>query len=303
MLRSTCNSCHSSGVFAGLPSDCVSCHQTDFDNAEPNHVAAGFATTCDDCHTINAWTGATIDHSIFALTGGHAAVNCTQCHTGTVFAGVPSDCVSCHQTDFDNAEPNHVAAGFATTCEDCHTVNAWTGATIDHSIFPLTAGHASVNCTQCHTGTVFAGLPSDCVSCHQTDYDGAPDHTQFNYPTDCEMCHDTKAWGTAVFDHSAFPLTGGHAAVDCTKCHDTGVFAGLATDCVSCHQQDYNDTTAPNHAQAGFPTDCEVCHTIASWEGAVFDHSNIPLGRADMLRSTVIAVIQAVSSLACPVTV
>ena len=187
-----CNSCHSSGVFAGLPSDCVSCHQTDYDTAQPNHSAAGFATTCDDCHTINAWTGATIDHSIFALTGGHASVDCTQCHTGTVFAGLPSNCVSCHQTDYDNAVPNHAAAGFATTCDDCHTVNAWTGATIDHSIFPLTAGHATVNCTQCHTGTVFAGLPSDCVSCHQSDYDGAPDHTQFNYPTDCEMCHDSQ---------------------------------------------------------------------------------------------------------------
>ena len=35
-------------------------------------------------------------------------------------------------------------------------------------------------------------------------------------------------------------------------------------------------TTNPNHASAGFPTDCSVCHNTTSWAGATFNHSNTP---------------------------
>jgi hypothetical protein len=36
--------------------------------------------------------------------------------------------------------------------------------------------------------------------------------------------------------------------------------------------KDYNGTTDPNHAQAGFPTTCDTCHSTSSWSGALFDH-------------------------------
>ncbi len=50
------------------------------------------------------------------------------------------------------------------------------------------------------------------------------------------------------------------------------MYDGKPTECVSCHQDDYNGTTDPNHRTAGFPTDCTQCHTTSSWEGAEFDH-------------------------------
>jgi hypothetical protein len=37
---------------------------------------------------------------------------------------------------------------------------------------------------------------------------------------------------------------------------------------------DYNGTTNPNHAQAGFPQQCNVCHNTSAWQPATFDHSN-----------------------------
>jgi hypothetical protein len=42
---------------------------------------------------------------------------------------------------------------------------------------------------------------------------------------------------------------------------------------VSCHLTDFQKTTNPSHAAAGFPQDCSVCHTTVQWLGAKFDHS------------------------------
>jgi len=42
---------------------------------------------------------------------------------------------------------------------------------------------------------------------------------------------------------------------------------------VSCHQSDYDTTTAPNHLQAGYPTDCAGCHSTATWLDGQFDHN------------------------------
>jgi hypothetical protein len=81
-------------------------------------------------------------------------------------------------------------------------------------------------------------------------------------------------WTGATFNHSAtaFPLTGAHGAATCLQCHGSGVYRGLSTTCVSCHQTDYTATTNPNHAGAQFPTTCNTCHTTATWLGATFNH-------------------------------
>jgi hypothetical protein len=71
-------------------------------------------------------------------------------------------------------------------------------------------------------------------------------------------------------------LTGAHVTVACSLCHTNNNYTTLPTNCYGCHQKDYNGTTNPAHAAAGFPTDCTVCHTTTSWAGAVFDHSKTP---------------------------
>ena len=42
---------------------------------------------------------------------------------------------------------------------------------------------------------------------------------------------------------------------------------------MSCHLKDYQGTTDPNHVAAGFPQDCQLCHTTTQWLGAKFDHN------------------------------
>ena len=75
------------------------------------------------------------------------------------------------------------------------------------------------------------------------------------------VCHDRNdsSWHDADLDHP-YQLVGAHATLDCSSCHSGGVYAGLPSDCVDCHIEDYNATSDPNHSAAGFETACDNCH-------------------------------------------
>ena len=198
-----CADCHSSGVYAGLPSDCVDCHRSDYDaTTEPRHQAAGFSTVCNTCHLRRDpdWHRATYPHDVWPLVGSHTALSCSSCHTGNVYMGLPSDCVNCHLDDYNATDdPNHLAAGFPTDCEQCHTpAGGWDdgdGGSFNHP-FQLVGAHARLDCGDCHSSGVYAGLPSDCVDCHRDDYSATtdPNHAAAGFPTTCETCHRPTAW-------------------------------------------------------------------------------------------------------------
>ena len=265
-----CQQCHTDYQdlnFQVLSIDCYSCHQNDYASTNsPNHITAGFSTSCEDCHDITSmvWSATNFNHDFFALKGGHN-IECSACHgEGGNFGGLSTECYSCHETDYKaTTDPDHQAANFPTTCESCHTINGWSPANFDHNNtqFPLTGAHLSL----------------DCFSCHEQDYNRAEDHLSQNYPHECQMCHNTSTWDDANFDHSTtgFQLTGAHQTVDCSSCHQNG-FAGTPTACESCHLSNYNATTNPNHQAIGITTDCQTCHTTnPGWQPATFPiHNN-----------------------------
>ncbi len=281
-----CASCHKNGQFTSLPTDCYSCHATDFANvASPNHVAGQFSHDCTTCHSTTAWQPSTFDHSktAFPLVGAHTTVACASCHKNGQFTSLPTDCYSCHATDFANvASPNHVAGQFSHDCTTCHSTTAWQPSTFDHSktSFPLTGAHLTTDCMFCHKNGQFQGTPTDCWSCHSTDFAGTtnPNHQAGNFDHNCLTCHNTTAWQPATFDHNTtkFPLTGAHTSLQCQSCHTAGNFQLVYSGCYACHSSDYNGTTNPNHASAGFPTTCETCHTTTTWAGATFNHTWFP---------------------------
>jgi hypothetical protein len=275
-----CAQCHPGNVFRAIPTDCISCHQHDFVSASaPVHT--GFSTTCTGCHSMTAWQPATFDHnkSSFPLTGAHAAVACQQCHLNNVFSGLSTACYSCHQQQFTAANaPSHT--GFPTDCKMCHNTTAWQPAPFNHNNtpFPLTGGHVTVTCVQCHVNSVYVGLTTDCYTCHKTDFAAATAPVPHaGFPTACVTCHTTNpGWKPSIFNHStsAFPLTGAHLAVACLQCHVNNQYVGLPVTCYGCHQQDFTTAAAPPHA--GFPTDCTTCHTTSAWQPATFNHATTP---------------------------
>ena len=284
-----CAKCHQGGVFRKSgASGCVGCHRADFERAkEPDHVAAGFPTTCETCHRVSdtSWRQARFDHaSVFPLSGRHATAACASCHANGVYRGTARECAGCHLPLYQKAtNPSHILAGFPTTCETCHRSSdaAWTGISFPHAKWPLVGRHAGNACTACHRSGVFQGLPSTCVSCHQADYQKAanPNHATAGFPTACESCHKVSdpSWREGAFAHAKWPLLGRHLGPACAACHATGVFQGLPSDCVACHLPQYQATKNPGHQAAGFPTTCATCHRLSdpSWQQGTFDHGTV----------------------------
>ena len=278
-----CTACHIGGKFKGTPADCAGCHLPDFrKTTNPNHVTLNLPQTCQSCHTTNAWQPATFNHSLvgFPLTGAHATLQCSQCHLNGNFNLTSTDCASCHTKDYNGTtNPNHKQAGIPTTCATCHNTTSWANASFNHANtgFPLTGTHATTPCAQCHVNGNYKLTNTDCVSCHLKEYQGTadPNHVQAGIPQTCQVCHGTVNWGNASFNHSStgFALTGAHTNFPCLQCHVNGNYKLTSGACSTCHMKDYNGTTDPNHAQAGFPTTCDTCHSTSSWSGAQFDHS------------------------------
>ncbi len=276
-----CRGCHAELSFANAPTRCAGCHQ-DVHRGE-------LGESCGTCHVERSFLdrGRMVQlHQTtrFVLTGTHRAADCESCHPRAgqgrlQFVGRPTDCQSCHVAQYSAARnPDHQAAGFSLACDRCHAVTFWASARFNHSSggFPLTGAHRALACEQCHTGNVFNGAPSTCVSCHQADYDQttAPNHAQAQFPTDCAACHSTRAWD-ATFDHSrtGFALTGEHRTTSCQQCHGDGVYNGKPTACEGCHLPDFTSAANPNHQQLGWPTTCTTCHSgsknTAGWDQGV----------------------------------
>ncbi|MBZ5667092.1 MAG: hypothetical protein LAO30_21125, partial [Acidobacteriia bacterium] len=285
-----CDSCHKNAAnskFQTMSTMCYSCHEADFKKTvAPNHVTNGYSTTCEQCHGTDNWLNAKFDHNSvgFPLTGGHAVPPraCTDCHANNNFNLTSTACISCHQKDFQGTtNPNHVAGGFSTTCQQCHTTVAWQPASFDHSktSFPLTGSHTVPprQCADCHVNNNYNITNTTCISCHQNDFNNANSpvpHTGF--PTTCEQCHDTVQWTDGKFDHSktGFNLTGAHTVPPraCADCHINNNYNISNTTCISCHQNDFNNAKSPV-PHTGFPTNCEQCHDTVQWTDGKFDHS------------------------------
>ena len=281
--ETACSSCHLGGVYEGTPTECIDCHQSEYQSvSEPNHLALSFPTDCLECHSESAWQPSSFDHSQFdfSLNGAHQETACSSCHLGGVYEGTPTECIDCHQSEYQSvSEPNHLVLSFPTDCLECHTESAWQPSSFDHSQFDfsLNGAHQETACSSCHLGGVYEGTPTECIDCHQSEYQSVsePNHLALSFPTDCLECHSESAWQPSSFDHSQFDfsLNGAHQETACSSCHIGGVYEGTPTECIDCHQSEYQSVSEPNHLALSFPTDCLECHSESAWQPSSFDHS------------------------------
>jgi len=240
------------------------------------------ATACQECHTYTSWKPIRSnpefnhDQTGYPLRGMHQKVTCTKCHTSLIFGKVSNHCADCH-ADIHRRQ-------FGANCENCHSVKGWQVANKDirdHlNRFPLVGAHALLACVDCHKNAAagqFVGLSTACYSCHQKDYKTPVlNHVSLHFPTTCENCHTANTWLNAKFDHlkeTGFALTGAHATLPCTSCHQNNVFAGTPASCFGCHATEFNNSKNPPHVQLGLPHECATCHTTTDWLNAKFDHA------------------------------
>jgi len=239
-------------------------------------------TACGDCHGTSSWkelaSPMKFSHGAtrFALKGLHAGLDCKKCHGNLKFSGTSSQCIDCHK-DIHRGE-------LGASCDRCHTPATWLVPDMaqrhNFTKFPLLGAHVTAPCGSCHVNqqkNEYIGVTTDCYGCHRAQYDAttAPPHRVAGFPTECTQCHAATAvsWGSG-FNHAqtAFPLTGAHAAVPCSQCHQGGKFRGTSLQCVSCHQSDASRVSSPKHVPPSFSNDCSACHSTTAWKPSSFNH-------------------------------
>ena len=160
-----------------------------------------------------------------------------------------------------------IIAGFLAICSAMllmpETASAQGGSRtdieIDHSStgFPLTGGHAQVDCQRCHVQGVFRGTPTQCIQCHSPGGRIVSTFKPTNHiPTtvNCNSCHRTTNWTPAFFTHN------GVAPGTCSKCHNQSIAAGKPA------------THIPTTMA------CDSCHRTVGWTGAAFKHLGVAAG-------------------------
>lgn len=232
------------GTHLGLTTRCTACH---FDEHRGQ-----LGADCDRCHDPKGFKPAPrFRHAEkFALTGGHAQVECSKCHgrestaaadaaafpapvdaSGFVRYRLPQArrCVDCHR--------DLHAGKFGRSCERCHSTASWTETRAakvspsfhDRSRFPLIGKHRSVACASCHPakrtgkGMQTKGFAfARCTDCHRDAHFGQLAKVDGAVP--CQRCHSEAGFFPTRYplaDHqqSRYPLQGAHAAVACNGCH------------------------------------------------------------------------------------
>ena len=204
-----CSDCHVNNNYALNSVLCYSCHQKDYAATNnPAHAAAGFPTTCEVCHDTTVWTDSSFNHNNTALplTGSHTVPprQCSDCHVNNNYTTLPTTCIGCHQTDYNNTtNPGHAAQPqfFPTTCQNCHNTTAWTGATFNHSQytqFSTSHGGANNMCSTCHTNSSNYAV-FQCTGCHGGNnannfhHDNVPGYVYNSI--NCYQCHSSGQGG------------------------------------------------------------------------------------------------------------
>jgi len=183
--------------------------------------------------------------------------------------------------------PSPHGSGFKINCGVCHNPEGWTlkikTDSFNHNktAFPLVGSHKTVSCKACHPTLKFREASTQCIACHN-------DIHQQTAGADCDRCHTPQSWLVKnikpLHEQRGFPLVGAHGTADCRQCHQSASqyrFDNLNTECYTCHKTQYRATTSPNHAAAGYSTDCNLCHNMVgrSWSvtGKGFEHGFFPL--------------------------
>lgn len=179
-----CRGCHLASFATPIPRSCGGCHR----DAHRNELGA----RCEGCHDEKSWRSrydaSAHRRTAFPLSGAHATIPCSQCHGDAFsrgFVRTTAACVRCHEDDYRRAAMtsiDHIAAGFDTGCQRCHTAFSFTRAQFpEHDrCFLVTGGpHHGIGCRTCHQAGFADGRPDGtcdtktaaCTSCHEHSCD------------------------------------------------------------------------------------------------------------------------------------
>jgi Cytochrome c7 and related cytochrome c len=275
-----CGDCHLTTTWlganfnhTGIKSGCVSCHNgVKAVGKQGNHMPT--TNLCENCHTTGigtatpSWVPSAFDHTQMTVT------TCQTCHSGTVKIS----------TGFVSGQPsNHVPPIPSTIdCGVCHgnTPTAETWTVLAASIPVLHTGLNVANCTLCHGGETFAGIPAPYIPMSISGVSPtkktplAPPHIPILAGTDCSACHGA-AYQAGGFGPATAMSAAKHKFVSttCDACHDTGksFYVGTGTPL---------QLRPADHINSGDPSmvsgDCSKCHTTTDWTSNAMPAGHMP---------------------------
>ena len=287
-VQTACTQCHSSGVYTGLATTCVTCHLPNYQKTtNPNHTAAGFPQDCTVCHNTTAWARSTFDHNAatqFPLTGAHVQATCTQCHAGGKYAGtstpvpgLPSRGLS----EDHQSEPRLGGIPADMLCLPRHH-GVVTGV-VQPQHGDAVSAHRSACASRlrpvplggriCGSGDNLCLVPPGELS---EDHQSEPRRGRFPAGLLRLPLHDRLGRRRVRSLEGALPAGRRHTSVPsapvATRAAST---RGSPPPASSCHLAELTrGRRTPNHATAGFPQQCELCHTPAGWVPASFNHAS-----------------------------
>ena len=275
-----CGDCHLTTTWLGATFDhtgittgCVSCHNgIKAVGKQGNHMPT--TNLCENCHTTGigtttpSWVPSLFDHTQMTVT------TCQTCHSGTVKIS----------TGFVPGQPsNHVPPiPSSIDCGVCHGNNpaAETWTVLAASIAVLHTGLNVANCTLCHGGETFAGIPAPYIPMSITGVSPtkktplAPPHIPILAGTDCSACHGA-AYQAGGFGPATAMSAAKHKFVSttCDTCHDTGksFYVGTGTP-LQLRPADHINSTDARMATS----DCSVCHETTDWISTTMPIGHMP---------------------------
>jgi hypothetical protein len=251
---------------------CQNCHieiARERTEVEGLHSRLPGTNRCQNCHVehqgraadITEFAFANIDHA--ALTGfsldyhqqdfDGESFDCQACHRQDRFIDTSLDCMTCH-TDEDPVYMEEHRLAYGDGCLQCHDGRGQM-AFFDHdAIYPLTGGHASPQCADCHLEHSYTGTSVECAACHAD-----PEIHLGVFGEDCARCHLTNSWQNAKLTEHTFKLDhGGSERLTCETCHEQTY---TSYTCYGCHDHQVDDMEQFHKNQEITSLEpCGACH-------------------------------------------
>jgi hypothetical protein len=219
---------------------CLECHQernldSELSDCDACHIIAHEpvpAFDCKVCHqSTDVWQVVAMSAHPMELAGGHAQAACLDCHSGTNFESVSTECSGCHKP------PN--LAHYGPVCQDCHTADGFQDARLPNHPIALEGLHKSAPCAACHADGQTKPESDTCSNCHERP----ANHLQ----GECSVCHTPEGWGQSI----AF-------VVDLAPhiSHDRDG----RENCLTCHDLEGEIKPAPSNHGDYINEQCVLCH-------------------------------------------
>ena len=271
--------------------------------SSPSAPAAG---ECAGCHTVNGWKPSTFtvkEHasSAYPLQGGHARLECEQCHIpkgkDTLFKIKFERCTDCHA---DKHAAQFAAAPYFNACDRCHNLEGYKPST-----FTL-ARHKDTQFRRLPGGT--SRCPAATATRNRRSFKPKPGgdlplakprvapvatltRTRASSKSGCCRRGPTalppaakpatppshgRSCRASITPRRRFRCWDAHRATACIDCHKppnletkliNADFKTAPTICEDCHE----DAHGKQFAKARV-THCVECHNSMKWKPALFDH-------------------------------